>query len=92
MKKELVLYITTNCPVCRQVEKILDKGHVPYKTLNLDDASVYAEAVTSGLTVMSAPVLVIGRRTIYKAGLLHRDDLHGNLKQIVWEELGIEIE
>ena len=91
MKKNFILYVTTHCPTCHQVEKLFKKWGIDFEERNLDDADVYAEAVTSGLTVLSAPILVIGRRTVFKAGLLHRNDLEGNLKQIVWEELGREV-
>ncbi len=91
MKPGFILYVTTNCPTCHKVAKLFKKWGIAFEERNLDDADVYAEAVTSGLTVLSAPILIIGRRTIFKAGLLHRDDLEGNLRQIVREELGKEV-
>ena len=86
-----ILYVTSTCPLCRQVEKLLKKWGVKFEERNLDDPAVYAEAVTSGLTIMSAPILHIGGRTVYKAGLFHHEDLEGNLKQILRETVGIEV-
>jgi len=91
MKPGFILYVTTNCPTCHQVVRLFNKWKINFEERNLDDADVYAEAVTSGLTVLSAPILVIGRRTIFKAGLLHRNELEENLRQIIREELGKEV-
>ena len=63
MRKSVVLYSATGCPLCARYRALFDEEGLPFEERNTTEEPTYREEL-AGLGIMATPAVVVGDRAV----------------------------